>query len=186
MFSRDSVRRHHPCAKLHGITTDNKYFLILSSEREPADVQSEAQSDTEEDEELEVISSDNSIVTWQAHSQSSATPDHTFFMGALQIQQNQTQQHQRQLFEHEEQLRDQRYQQDELARQVQRLEALLEWQAGQQQQVSPTIDPQPSASTVCKLPELQSNISSYVTFEQLTAVYWHYISKTLSYFQSST
>lgn len=181
MISRDSVRRHHPCAKLQGITTDNKYFLIISSEMELADVQSEAQSDMEEDEELEIISSDNSIIPWQAQTQSSATPDHTFFMGALQIQQNQTQQHQHQLFEHGQQLRDQRYRQDEFACQIQRLEALLERQVGQQQQVShptgleqpqlPAIDPQPSASAVCKLHELQSNISSYVAFEQLTTMY---------------
>ncbi|KAF9114430.1 hypothetical protein BGW39_003356, partial [Mortierella sp. 14UC] len=53
MLSRDAARDHHPCKKLAGVTSSNDYFLIVSSDKEPVDVQGETQSDGEEAEEVE-------------------------------------------------------------------------------------------------------------------------------------
>lgn len=112
MLLHDSVHRHHPCAKLCSVTTGTAYFLILSSERELADVQNDNQSEVEEEEEeLLDVSGYQSVVPWQAQMQlpipSSNVPNMlslnaqhtTFIMGALQFQQGLSQQQQQQLSE---------------------------------------------------------------------------------------
>jgi hypothetical protein len=182
MLLRDSVRTHHPCAQLSGVTVDNKYFLIVSSAREPADVQNETRSETEGDKDEQVdVSGNNSIVLWQAQTQpphsfgaspNMASAEHSgYIIGALQFQRDLSQQQQLQLLEQKQLLRDHRRQHDELARQVQRLQEMVErvgqQNTGQQQQASPStdfeklqppvIDPQFSAPDPCKLPDLQSS-----------------------------
>lgn len=160
MLARDSVVRHYPCEKLEGAITGNKYFSIVSSEIEPADVQNEFQSegvcegedeDEEEDEEEEGDSDEvddysgntySPMVPWQqAQSPRGAAPDITsqqtsFIFNALQYQQNLTSRQQ-------EMLHDQQRQQDELVRQMQDLRQLLvrtgrqvHQPAVQQQQIS--------------------------------------------------
>ncbi|KAG0010171.1 hypothetical protein BGZ81_002949, partial [Podila clonocystis] len=143
----------------------NEYFLIVSSTKEPADVQNESQSETEGDEdELVDVSGNNLVVPWKAQTElmlsSCAAPDMSvaqnsgYIMGALQFQRDLSQQHQVQLLEQQHLLRDQKRQQDELTRQVEMLREMVKQagqaKAGQQQQASPLIDqeqPQPSAST---------------------------------------
>ncbi|KAF8928534.1 hypothetical protein BGZ47_001562, partial [Haplosporangium gracile] len=130
MLTRDSVVRHHPCAKLKGAITGNKYFSIVSSELEPPDVKVESQSegvceDEEEDEMNEVQNNSGSAYSpmnpWQQdQSFRGAASDITlqqtsFIFNELRYQQSLT-------FQQQKMLQDQQRQQDELVRQMKELQ----------------------------------------------------------------
>ncbi|KAK3847073.1 MAG: hypothetical protein J3R72DRAFT_470919 [Linnemannia gamsii] len=55
ILSRASLRTHHPCKKLKLVMESNEYITIISSNKEPDDVQDETQSEGEEAEEVEEV-----------------------------------------------------------------------------------------------------------------------------------